>query len=289
MPPQVKKIAPPAQPVSPQANGIWARVTPITENKKPDIINFYGISGTGKTTLACQWPKPLLLIGAEDGTKSVATMPGVDFIRLQASEEIGELFEGVRQGRNARTISKPYATVVVDTVTSYQALTLKEVLGLDRIPHSKTWGMATMDQYGQSAIMTKTMIQEAVDLAETYKLCHVILLTQEGSNKEDNKSELVRPKIMAELSKSVRAFFNPVCDYLLQTFQLQRVKESKTTHEDGTETTFTEPTNLVDFCLRTRPHPDYNTKFRCKEGMVLPEYVAGTSKSIYEQFRKLQG
>ncbi len=33
----------------------------------------YGPPKTGKTRLACTFPKPMLLIGTEDGTKSVST------------------------------------------------------------------------------------------------------------------------------------------------------------------------------------------------------------------------
>jgi hypothetical protein len=287
MPVSVKKTLPPAEPVvvDPARNGVLARISPVTDHKKPDIINIFGASGSGKTTLACTWPKPLLLIGAEDGTKSITDVKGVDFVRLKESCEIQQLFDHVIAKGRARCMPGPYATVVVDTVTSYQGLTLKEVLGLDKIPHSKTWGMATLDQYGQSSIMTKAMIQGAVDLAETHKLCHVLLLTQEGNMNEGKESELLKPRITAALTKSVLAYFNPTCDYLLQTFQVQEEKETKT-EINGQVVIQMEKTNRVRFCLRTCPHPVYNIKFRGPKGKELPEYIFDPT---YEKVHALMG
>src|ERR1700723_3738676 len=138
MPPTVRQQKPiqsESQPILVDASsrGILTRIAPVHLNQKKDTINIFGMSGSGKTTLACTWPKPVLLIGAEDGTRSVADMKGVDFVRLKESMEIAELFNHVKAGGRARCMPAAYQTLVIDTITSLQAMTMKEILGLKDI------------------------------------------------------------------------------------------------------------------------------------------------------------
>lgn len=49
---------------------------------------FYGRSGTGKTTAASTFPKPMLLLDAKDrGTDSISDVPGIDVLDVQTYDE----------------------------------------------------------------------------------------------------------------------------------------------------------------------------------------------------------
>ena len=121
------------------------RIAPIPTDLGYLNMVLYGASGKGKTRFACTFPKKVLLIGAEDGTKSVAGDKGVYFAPLYTSQELWDLIELLRDRRD-------YETVVLDTASMLQDLILKEILGLEQLPAQKSWGMATREQYGQCSL-----------------------------------------------------------------------------------------------------------------------------------------
>lgn len=65
-----------------KTGSVLDRIAPVALPASGMKMNVYGRSGTGKTTFACTFPKPLLLVGTEDGTRSVYTVKGVDYVRL---------------------------------------------------------------------------------------------------------------------------------------------------------------------------------------------------------------
>ena len=246
-----------------KANGVVGRIAPVSYHERKDAINIYGPSGSGKTTLACDWPKPLLLIGAEDGTRSVYNLKGVDFVRLEHTTEMPKLIEHIRESK--------YETVVLDTATSFQAMTLKEILGLEELPAQKSWGMASRDQYGQSALQTKEVLRQILRLAEE-NVCHTLILAQERRFESETHADLIAPEVMASLTGSTVGWLNPECDYIMQTFKRQAMEEKDFTIGKKV-TTRKVATEGVEYCLRVGPHPVYLTKFRTPKGRELPDIL----------------
>jgi len=254
-----------------KASGVLARIAPVSAVDTGLKINVYGRSGTGKTTFACTFPKPLLLIGTEDGTKSVSNVKGVDFVMLEESGEIGELVDFCSKSK--------YKTVVLDTATGLQDLILKEILGLEELPVQKSWGMATRDQWSQCALQTKERLRQLLGLD-----CHVVILAQEREfNVETDASDLLMPYVASALTPSVTGWLNPACDYICQTFirpkvGVKRVKIGgkvieKEVKERGAE-----------FCLRVGPDAVYTTKFRAPKGWDIPDAIVDPS---YDKLVKL--
>jgi ABC-type dipeptide/oligopeptide/nickel transport system ATPase subunit len=56
-----------------KGGGIASRIVPVAQAARGFTMALYGRSGSGKTRLSCTFPKPLLLLGAEEGTGSVST------------------------------------------------------------------------------------------------------------------------------------------------------------------------------------------------------------------------
>jgi len=248
------------------------RIGPVSLANSDMKINIYGRSGTGKTTLACTFPKPLLLIGAEDGTRSVHNVNGVDFVPITTSGELTELTEYVIQ-------SDKYKTVVLDTASSLQDMILKEIMGIDELPAQKSWGMASRDQYGQCSLQTKERLRALLNLKD----CNVVILAQEREFNTESDGSLLMPYTGSALTPSVTGWLNPACDYICQTFIRQRTELR--TIKIGKKVSKKEQTiKGVDFCLRVAPDPVFMTKFRLPKGTELPEFLIDPN---YEAIDKL--
>lgn len=251
-------------------NTILNRIAPVSLEDNSIKMCLYGRSGSGKTTLACTFPKPLLIIGFEDGTKSVHNVDGVDFVRVLFTNELSELLEGV---------NGKYKSYLLDTATALQDMHLKEILGLDELPAQLSWGIASREDWGQTALKTKECLRAVLNLDG-----NVIVTAQERqftANSAD--SDVVIPYVGSALSPSVAGWLNPACDYIGQTF-IREETATKTTKIGGKVMTTEVKTGKKLFCLRVGPSEVYTTKFRLPKKNTLPEYVVDPS---YEKILKL--
>ena len=245
-----------------RGNGVLGRIAPVSLDDRGIKMNVYGHSGTGKTTFACTFPKPLLLIGTEDGTRSVHNLgkQGVDFVRLNQSDELAELVAHVRDGDY-------YQTVVLDTATMLQDMVLTEILGLKESLVQKSWGVAKQQDWGQCALQMKEHLRRLLDLP-----VNVVILAQEREFNNDTDSEVIEPFVASALTPSVVGFLNPACDYICQMYRRNKTEE-KTSKIGKKEVTTKRRLKEVEYCLRTGPDATYATKFRVPKGTPLPEAV----------------
>ncbi len=241
----------------PKQGGVLGRIAPV---KRSNVGRFkfslYGTPKTGKTRFACTFPKPLLLIGAEDGTASVVGTKGVDFVQLEHSNEMFEIIEALKTGK--------YASVVLDTATKLRDLRLAEITGNRNVMVQKSFGIAGRDQYMQLASNMKDMLAPLLDLPRVMPLNVVIIaqeqnLTAEGVGGGD--SELIRPQIGSAVGKSVSDFINAECDYICQTLIREQTTERKV-KVGAMEKIVTEKTGKKEYCIRIGPHEVYTTGFR---------------------------
>lgn len=231
-------------------------------------IALYGRSGSGKTRFACSFPKPVLIIGAENGTQSVRTDEDVFFFPLQASDDLIEL----------STVYENYATIVLDTATMLQDLILKEILGLEEIPVQKTWGLAKRDEYAQCGIKTKEYLRRMLEAK-----CHTVIISQEKEyDVKENLPDLIIPYVGSALQPATANWLHPSCDYVLQTFVRARVERKQVTIGKKIQETF-ETTNEPEYCLRTTPHPVYLSKVRTPRGKEINDILVNPSFESFEE------
>lgn len=270
--PQITKVN--SKPTSKRTKGtIEDRIQPITELEGDGImLVVYGRSKTGKTRFACTFPKPLLIIGTEKGTKSIKGIKGVDFFRLQHTQEIEALLP---------VITNKYKSVVVDTAGGLQDIALREVLGLDDIPVQKSWGMAKREEWSACGIQTKERLQTLLRLSESNGT-HVVIIAHERNFKEEGDSEIIFPTVGAALTPSVAGWLNGAVDYICQTYIREEVV--RTPLVEGEDTMLESKTGKKEYCLRVGPHPVFLTGFRLPPGIELPDSVVNPD---YNKIMKL--
>ncbi len=268
--------------------GLLGRAVSVQQLKRYGIsICIYGISKTGKTRLASTFPKPLLILGAEDGTRSIDTVEGIDFIRIiLRGKEKSYIEEGDTNyvlinevGNILKEVSKSnYKTIILDTGSALEDLLLADILGLDEVPVQNKWGMAQRDHYAERGIRIKTIFRDILTMRmNSAILCHEKSLLDDEEEKLDGV-----PYIGSSLSNKVSHWLNGQCDYIGQTYKRQEMKEVVTKLETGKELRKMKATGHMQYCLRVEPSDIYYTGFRTNPSCKLVDIVDPTYDKIYE-------
>jgi AAA domain len=290
----------------------------VQSNKPPDVVStvpvpthslvtdefrqclkfcIYGKPKTGKTRLARSFPKPLLLMGTEDGTKSISTgrkelgkLPsglvvwelfskgqpnGVLFIRMSRAEHFDECLDcAVRQGCKA---------VVLDTGGGMLDLTFISVLGLEEVPVQKTFGMADQATWGLVTTQFKQRLALAFALADRGVLDFVVIAHEREFKVTGRGTDTLAPAVGAALTPQCSDWLNASCDYIGQTFIRPQVITAGQEF-NGVVQEVDVRTGKVEFCLRIGPHEIFMTGFRHADEVELPDVVVNPT---YEKVNAL--
>ena len=250
---------------------LLSRIQSLQDKKIPLIASIYGRPGTGKTRFSCTFPKPLLLIGTEDGTASVVGQEGIDFILLEKCQELGQLVTDVLAPASCK-----YKSVVLDNGTKFRDMRITEILGLCEIPVHKGWGFASRDQWGECSISMKVMFKSLLDLAR-FKALHTVIIAQEqdysskddqtGSYSSGNEDTIITPYISSALGKAVCDWLNAEVDHVFQTVVRDGTTPVKAKVKIGVEIV-EKDIYPKDFCIRVLPSGVYQAKTRLPYGRI---------------------
>lgn len=287
LPSRLKPNARPAAVSDP--SGVWGRATPVESDPGFLRISTYGRGKTGKTRLISTLPKPIIIIGAEDGTKSIKGLEGVDFMRVILRGNpvpakgnyvhLDELPAAVSVLGDTR-----YKSAAVDTASALQDIILASILGLQELPEQKSWGMATREQYGQCTLQLKTILRRLLD-----QPLHAMVTAHERNFNDDTTSDLITPTIGSALSPAAAGWLNGAVDYICQTFIREAEEEQSMiigAGKSAKEVKTRVKTGGMEYCLRIGPHPVYMTGFRLPPGFTLPDVIVNpTYDKIMEVIR----
>ena len=268
---------PPVPP--PNSGDILSRIGPLKPTNLGRLkVSLYGEAGTGKTRLACSFPKPLLLIGGEDGTASVVGTPGVDFVQLSIGDickDFARIIDAVRGGMVSRQSKKPFATVVVDTLSSIRDIRISEILGWNTVPEQMGFRFATMDQWSECAQNLKDMMRPLIDLPKFLNVNIVVVAHEQtfipGDREKAKGIEHCQVKAGSALGKSLCDWLNKEVDYIAQLLIRDKVDTVTSTDANGTTASVQVATGKKEYALRVGAHSVYYTKFRLPNGRVLTE------------------
>ncbi len=250
----------------PKSGDILNRIQPVKETESFLTMLLYGRSGTGKTTIACTCPSPVLLMDFKDrGTDSVRDVPGVKVLYVNDWEDIPALYWALKKSNN-------YKTVVLDTISGMQSLAINKVRAdnnkEDTEPLSKR-------EWGEISGIMSQWIMAYRDLP-----MHVVFTAQDrvkapSADEEDLESEegQIDPEVGPAVIPSVAKTVNAAVKVIGNTYIKQFSKE-----ENGKITVKTR------WMLRLGPHPYYITKVRSPKSFLKPD---GIIDPTYEKIVKI--
>lgn len=230
--------------------------------EESNFINccFYGRPGSGKTTLACTFPKPLLLIDMKDekGYLIAKRIKGVTVVRAKSVEELYTIYWHLKDNPGK------YKTVVLDTITAGQALFLEDLRqrkkpNLDSAKMGN-WGTMTKQDWGEVSQSYGPLLLDFRDLdCNTVYLSHERTFNLGEDNEEDERIDpSVGPRVMPSISSSLLAAVDFIGDCFIRQRKLK----------DSVET---------QYCLRVGPHPVYITKVRVPKDVEVKPILVDAS------------
>lgn len=253
-----------------KSGNTWDDIEPLHDIEQGISLVIYGKSGSGKTRAGASAPKPLLIAGGEDGTKSIRGDVGIDFKRLHKSQDIYDLIIGCQERRPSKCMpGKPYASFMLDTASMLQDLRLKEILGIDKLPEQLGWGIATQQQYGQCSAEVKEYLRAILNL--TSLNMNVIITCQERNFTENTDTDVIMPSVGSALFPALTGWLHPAADNVGQMYIRRKRIEQETTIGGKKVKRMVEHPKDKEFCLRTEVHEVYATKWRVPRGRKLPE------------------
>lgn len=272
--PKVTRQGMKAKPRVKDKTSVLDRIAPIGFDDDEGIkMLLYGRSGTGKSTYCGTLKKPALAIICS-GTSKPGELRSIDTeenrksikqVVLRHSEELDEITDHVSS-------SDEYASVFLDHVSGYQDMVLKEILGLDKLPEQRSWGMAERGDYAQCGIQCKERLKRLLSIKQ-----NVVVVAQEREFENENPSEFILPSVGAGLTPSLAGWLNTAVEYICRTFiRQQEVTQERVIKKPGKKPR-TVTTKIkgkgVEFCLQCSPHPVFMTKFRMPRGKELPDVI----------------
>lgn len=300
--PAINRQTPPRAQATFPAGSVLASAVPVTTLREERVkACIYGRNRSGKTTLACQFKKPLLLISAEPdangGATSVSNVEGVSLIRITPPNKRipGDKVHGsakVVAIANELAQSNPFATVVLDTVTSLQDVILVELMGLPKVPEMLSWGFVPEGVYQQRAEKLRETIRPLLDLQN----CNVIILAQEKDHnapeERGGKSKILHTmqqgSFMAPALGATNAqWLQDACGYVVQIYEdevTQEVVIPMNTPDGKPAPPVTQRVGTGKRArhLRLLYHPNFAAGGRWQYNRDMPEFVtAPTPAELY--------
>ncbi|TXH19120.1 MAG: hypothetical protein E6R03_01020 [Hyphomicrobiaceae bacterium] len=226
----------------------------------------YGRSGTGKTTIACTAPGPLLLLDIKDeGTDSVSDIKELDVHMVDSLEDFEETYWFLSKN------SKRYKTVIIDTCTQLQGMVVAEVMRKNkRKGEPGSWGSMRKQDWGDVSAILKEVLLNYRDL--TAKGMNIIFIAQDRtfnlSEEEEANTEMLAPEVGPALSPSVARALNASASIVCNTFIRER--EEVKTSKDGKKS----KKSVIEYCVGIGPSPLYTRKLRKPKSVAVPDAIA---------------
>jgi hypothetical protein len=262
-----------------KTGGIEDRIQDVADVSGTSSYLFYGRSGTGKTTLAASFPKPLLLLDIRDkGTGSIIDVKGVRVLEVENLDDIEEIYYYLRDDKHN------YKTVVFDTLTEMQKLVMKSVvLGKNKnkkVDESRIgdWGSMAKRDWGDVAGIMNKWIADFRDLD-----IKIVFLAQErvknvDEDEEGDDNQLtpeVGPAVMPSIATTLNAAVNVIANTFISMKRSSIVKGNKKSYKE-------EPL----YQLGTGPSPIYVRKFRKPKSAELPRSIPNPTYDDIEDIQK---
>lgn len=249
-------------------------------------LALYGRAKTGKTRLACTFPKPLLLIGTEDGTKSVATGREVKATLTDTLGNQFQVFTLMLRGKSTDIDFVPtsstsvidhmlkiapgkYKSCVIDHGGGLQDILVKEITGMSEAPAQMSFGVMSQQDWGILTGQFKDIMRRFLALADVYGMHQVVIAHEKNFTSENTPVDVMLPSVGAALTPQCSGWLSTAVDYLGQTYIREELTSSQA-GDGGLDIPIATKTGRKQFVLRVAPHEVFQTGFRVPYDVDLP-------------------
>ena len=240
---------------NPKKSSIEDRFKDLMDMDTPTIITLYGRPGTGKTTISCTLPKPLLLIdvkdkGTDSGKREELERGDITVFELEEFDDIYEVYDYIEENPDR------FKSVVIDHMTALQDFCYRKV--------KEDEGKEEMSQrlYGIAADYLKEIINLYKGLADLGITpcfnCQDRMESGDGEG-EDQLLPEVGPGLMPSVARTLCAASRVIG----HTYQFENVEKL-----DGAKVR-----RNIEFRLRLGPNPYYITKVTRPFGTPCPQFL----------------
>lgn len=239
-----------------------------------DNIVIYGPSGTGKTTIASTYPKPLHLDIGEKTSDVLKKIKGLKTMSIETCEDIEELYWWF--------VDNPgkFKSVIFDTVSRLQDIRVKAVVKAKKKKAKikgdpGAWGTMTKGDWGDVSSWMKTWLTNFRDLPDVKG----VFIAQDRVNKEDNNEDeegniLIMPEVGPALQPATAKALNAAVNIIGNTF----IRETTKRRRIGKRT---KEIRKIEYCMRLGPSAVYRTKVRNDIEDFIPSFIVNpTYESI---------
>lgn len=215
----------------------------VNEVPLPKTFLFYGKSGTGKTTLAGTFPKPLFLDINENGTASVDNKEA-SVISIKTYDEFNEFIMNIDEYYE----KLKWETLVIDTIGKLQELNLNFLA---------KGGKILINHYGDSTNEMQQVILKLI--SHSVKNDYYLVFTaheRDNTESDEETGEVLNPSVMAQLTPKLSEWLHATTSIAGHT----RIFEKK--NDLG-------QSQGIFYCIKIGADPVFKTKVRVpKEKMV---------------------
>jgi len=260
----------------PRENSILSRAVPVASVRSTYLRTvIYGENRVGKTTFACTFPKPLLLVSYEPadagGVESVTDVDGVEVLQLGTKDELLNLAAELKNG-------SPYKTHVLDTGTSFQDAVLRELLGLEKLPEQLGFGTVGKTNYIRRAEITKESLRPFMGLP-----AHTVVLNKEKDHRPRDKDNYdftppfvaglkLDSFIASDMGGAITGWLHDCCPYVCRLY-LTPETEEQGIKVAGKVRTVSKETGRQERRLLLQLQPNFAAGFRAPTRVKVPDYV----------------
>ena len=220
----------------------------VKDIKIPKTFLFYGKSGTGKTTLAGTFPKPLFLDVNENGTSSVNN-DDATVINIEKYDDFNEFILNIDEYYK----KLKWESLIVDTIGKLQEINLTSLA---------KGGKIMINHYGDSTNEIQQVILKLINHSQINDY-YIIFIAHERDNTENDEitGEVLNPSVMAQLTPKLSEWLHATVSMAGHT----RIFEKK--NDLG-------QSQGLFYCLKIGADPIFKTKVRIPKEKMRANVIA---------------